>query len=131
MRCKGLRGKSVEGMEVRQNGPSIEIGGFALEQHPSEKKKKLLRLLYAWHFDIFYRNNPICISQDKENHPTRQEHAGTKGDNTNYTFPTHSQMSTKQSKVAATYSGAGIRAEAKKSKVVFKNVLDTPFNIPW
>ncbi|KAF8931566.1 hypothetical protein BGZ52_012316 [Haplosporangium bisporale] len=40
-------------------------------------------------------------------------------------------MSAKQSKVAATYSGAGIRAEAKKSKVVFKNVLDTPFNIPW
>ncbi|KAG0098787.1 hypothetical protein BGZ93_010340 [Podila epicladia] len=40
-------------------------------------------------------------------------------------------MSAKQSKVAATYSGAGIRAEAKKSKVVFKNVLDTPFNVPW
>ncbi|KAF8935230.1 hypothetical protein EDD21DRAFT_442689 [Dissophora ornata] len=31
---------------------------------------------------------------------------------------------------AATYSG-GMRAEAKKTKVVFKNVLDTPFNIPW
>ncbi|KAG0034149.1 hypothetical protein BGZ81_006021 [Podila clonocystis] len=40
-------------------------------------------------------------------------------------------MSGKQSKVAATYSGAGIRAEAKKSKVVFKNVLDTPFNVTW
>jgi uncharacterized membrane protein len=31
---------------------------------------------------------------------------------------------------AAVHSG-GIRAEAKKTKVVFKNVLDTPFNIPW
>ncbi|KAG0202719.1 hypothetical protein BGX28_004853 [Mortierella sp. GBA30] len=31
---------------------------------------------------------------------------------------------------AATHSG-GMRAEAKKTKVVFKNVLDTPFNIPW
>ncbi|KAF9956890.1 hypothetical protein BGZ72_002361 [Mortierella alpina] len=31
---------------------------------------------------------------------------------------------------AATHSG-GMRAEAKKTRVVFKNVLDTPFNIPW
>ncbi|KAG0285093.1 hypothetical protein BGZ98_005663, partial [Dissophora globulifera] len=31
---------------------------------------------------------------------------------------------------AAVHSG-GMRAEAKKTKVVFKNVLDTPFNIPW
>lgn len=25
----------------------------------------------------------------------------------------------------------GMRGEAKKTKVVFKNVLDTPFNIQW
>lgn len=25
----------------------------------------------------------------------------------------------------------GMRSEAKKTKVVFKNVLDTPFNIQW
>ncbi|KAF9187491.1 hypothetical protein BGZ51_001275 [Haplosporangium sp. Z 767] len=31
---------------------------------------------------------------------------------------------------AAKHSG-GMRAEAKKMKPVFKNVLDTPFNIPW
>ncbi|KAF9571122.1 hypothetical protein EC968_000980 [Mortierella alpina] len=31
---------------------------------------------------------------------------------------------------AATHSG-GMRAEAKKTRVVFKNVLDTPFSIPW
>ncbi|KAG0250143.1 hypothetical protein BG011_008640 [Mortierella polycephala] len=31
---------------------------------------------------------------------------------------------------AAKHSG-GMRAEAKKMKVVFKNVLNTPFNIPW
>ncbi|KAF8979568.1 hypothetical protein BGZ46_005276 [Entomortierella lignicola] len=33
-------------------------------------------------------------------------------------------------RAAATHSG-GIRSEAKKTRVVFKNVLDTPFNIPW
>ncbi|KAG9326801.1 hypothetical protein KVV02_005463 [Mortierella alpina] len=43
-------------------------------------------------------------------------------------------MSTPKAKgnagAAATHSG-GMRAEAKKTRVVFKNVLDTPFNIPW
>ncbi|GJJ70600.1 ribonuclease P/MRP protein subunit POP3 [Entomortierella parvispora] len=43
-------------------------------------------------------------------------------------------MSGKQAKnqnaKAATFSG-GLRSEAKKSKIVYKNVLDTPFNIPW
>ncbi|KAI1317761.1 hypothetical protein EDD11_007935 [Mortierella claussenii] len=36
----------------------------------------------------------------------------------------------KGSKGAGVHSG-GMRSEAKKTKVVFKNVLDTPFNIPW
>ncbi|KAG0055244.1 hypothetical protein BGZ83_009176 [Gryganskiella cystojenkinii] len=35
-----------------------------------------------------------------------------------------------KSQTAATHSG-GMRAEAKKSRIVFKNVLDTPFNISW
>ncbi|KAG0365004.1 hypothetical protein BC939DRAFT_504237 [Gamsiella multidivaricata] len=39
-------------------------------------------------------------------------------------------LNQKQGKGAVTHSG-GMRAEAKKTKVVFKNVLDTPFNIPW
>jgi hypothetical protein len=36
----------------------------------------------------------------------------------------------RQNATATAFSG-GMRADAKKSKVVFKNVLDTPFNIPW
>ncbi|KAF9413839.1 hypothetical protein BGZ94_000598 [Podila epigama] len=41
-------------------------------------------------------------------------------------------MSAKQqNKVAATFVAGGMRAEAKKSRVVFKAVLDMPYNIPW
>ncbi|KAF9434566.1 hypothetical protein BGZ76_007794 [Entomortierella beljakovae] len=40
------------------------------------------------------------------------------------------QKQPKNNKTAAVHSG-GIRNEAKKTRVVFKNVLDTPFNIPW
>jgi hypothetical protein len=32
--------------------------------------------------------------------------------------------------VAGQHSG-GMRAEAKKTKAVFKHVLETPFSIPW
>ncbi|KAF9167546.1 hypothetical protein BGX21_000075 [Mortierella sp. AD011] len=40
------------------------------------------------------------------------------------------QKQAKANRAAATHSG-GMRTEAKKTRVVFKNVLDTPFNIPW
>lgn len=69
MRRKGLRGKSVEGMEARQ---VLKLVALHLN-NTLLKKNNLPLLLYAWHFDIFYGNNPICISQDKENQPTRQE----------------------------------------------------------
>lgn len=130
MRCKGLRRKSVEGVEDRRNGPSNEIGGFALEQHLFEKKN---RHCFCTHGTLtsLTETTPSASARTKRINQHARGHAETKGDKTNHPFPTHSQMSAKQSKVAATYSGAGIRAEAKKSKVVFKNVLDTPFNIPW
>jgi hypothetical protein len=100
----------------------------------SLKKKNLHRFCAHGILTTFTETTPIRIRQDKENQPTQKRHGhpGTRGNcKTTYTFLTHSTMSAKQSKVAATYSGAGIRAEAKKSKVVFKNVLDTPFNVPW
>ncbi|KAF9356300.1 hypothetical protein BGX26_005448 [Mortierella sp. AD094] len=40
------------------------------------------------------------------------------------------QKQAKANRAAATHTG-GMRTEAKKTRVVFKNVLDTPFNIPW
>ncbi|KAF9093007.1 hypothetical protein BGX27_001686 [Mortierella sp. AM989] len=40
------------------------------------------------------------------------------------------QKQVKVKGAAATHTG-GMRSEAKKARVVFKNVLDTPFNIPW
>ncbi|KAF9998290.1 hypothetical protein BGZ80_003948 [Entomortierella chlamydospora] len=40
------------------------------------------------------------------------------------------QKQAKANRAAATHTG-GMRTEAKKTRVVFKNILDTPFNIPW
>lgn len=53
---KGCGGKVLNAWKSGKTVQVMTAGGFALEQQLSEKKNRH-RFLYAWHLDIFHRNN--------------------------------------------------------------------------